>query len=103
MLIIGARTLLPPLHTHRNPRPTPPLNPRLQIRMVLNRLKKIPHLIPVRKHVMGEDRPTPTQVNAKGLLREVHAAEEVLEARVVAHANLQHRNSSPQGFRCSWK
>ena len=39
---------------------------RLQIRMVLNHLKKIPHLPAVRKHIVGEDRPTPTQVNAGG-------------------------------------
>ena len=55
---------LPPLHTHRNPRPTPPVNPRLQIRMILNHLKKIPHLTPVRKHIMRKNRRTPTQVNA---------------------------------------
>ncbi len=48
--------------------------------MVLDHLKKIPHLTPVRKHVMGKNR-TPTQVNAKGLLREVQAAEEEVEAR----------------------
>ena len=43
--------------------------------MFLNRLKKIPHLTPVRKHVMSKNR-TPTQVNAKALLREVHTTEE---------------------------
>ncbi len=57
---------------------------RLQIRMVLNHLKKVPHLIPVRKHIMREDRPPPTQVNAQALLREVHAAAEVVEAVVGA-------------------
>ncbi len=41
---------------------------RLQIRMVLNHLKKVLHLVPVRKHVMRKNR-TPTQVNAKDLLR----------------------------------
>ena len=54
----------------------------LKVRIVLNHLKKIPHLTPMRKHIMRKNR-TPTQVNAKGLLQEVHAAEEGLEAGAV--------------------
>ena len=60
-----ANAHLPPLHTHRNPRPTPPLNVCFQIRMILNHLKKIPHLTPVRKNIVRKNR-TPTQVNAEG-------------------------------------
>ncbi len=47
--------------------------------MVLNHLKKVPHLVTMREHVMRGDSRTPTQVNAKALLREVHAAEVGLE------------------------
>ena len=55
--------------------------------MLLDLLKKVPHLTPVRKHIMGEDRPIPIQVNADGLLREVHATEEGLEAGVGAEGD----------------
>ncbi len=54
--------------------------------MVLNHLKKVPHLTPVRKHVMRKNR-TPTQLNAKTLLRQVHAAEEGVGAGVEAGAD----------------
>jgi len=64
---LHSRPKLPPLHTHRNPRPTPPLDMRLQIRMVLNHLKKLPHLTPMRKHIVRKNR-TPTQVNATSVL-----------------------------------
>ena len=65
--------------------------------MILNRLKKIQHLVPVRKHVMGEDRPTPTQVNA-----EAYSGKFTRRRRDWKRGSERQVKNS-YGFRCSWK